>query len=307
MAGRITVRLGTMVIVLPWHDPLRVAEEVSLLENLSNGRMILGIGRGLGADEFEGFRVDMNESRQRFKESAETVLDGLERGYVEYDGNFVKQPRRDIRPAPVRTFRGRTFGAATSADSMPIMAKLGAGLLVIPQKRWDETAKDVDYHKTCWQEVRPGTQPPKPLLVAFFIVDHDAGRAREMAERYLGRYYDSVMRHYGFSNAEFGKAKGYEQYSALAQSAQADKAKLTRKFVNLSPCGTPAQVLEKLSEIRGYIDMKAVIGHFAFAGIPYGDVEKSMRLFASEVMPTLKSWETEALDLTQPAASRDAA
>src|SRR4249920_2316051 len=50
------IQLGSMVVVLPWHDPLRVAEEVVMLDHLSNGRLILGIGRGLGRVEFEGFR-----------------------------------------------------------------------------------------------------------------------------------------------------------------------------------------------------------------------------------------------------------
>src|SRR5687767_8985546 len=59
MAGRTTtLQLGSMVVVLPWHDPVRVAEQVALLDALSGGRVIFGIGRGLGRIEFEGFRVD---------------------------------------------------------------------------------------------------------------------------------------------------------------------------------------------------------------------------------------------------------
>src|SRR3954452_3203207 len=62
MAGRTTtVQLGSMVVVLPWHDPVRVAEEMSMLDALSGGRYILGIGRGLGRIEFEGFRISMDE------------------------------------------------------------------------------------------------------------------------------------------------------------------------------------------------------------------------------------------------------
>ena len=65
MAGRTqNALLGTMVVVLPWHDPVRVAEEVSMLDNLSEGRMILGIGRGLAKVEFDGFRLDMSQSRR---------------------------------------------------------------------------------------------------------------------------------------------------------------------------------------------------------------------------------------------------
>ena len=49
MAGRTTrASLGSMVVVLPWHDPMRIAEEVSMLDNLSDGRLILGLGRGAG-------------------------------------------------------------------------------------------------------------------------------------------------------------------------------------------------------------------------------------------------------------------
>ncbi|MEK6529681.1 MAG: LLM class flavin-dependent oxidoreductase, partial [candidate division NC10 bacterium] len=108
MAGRTErCQLGSMVVVLPWHDPMRVAAEVSMLDNLSNGRLILGLGRGAGRVEFDGFRLPMEESRQRFVESAQMLLRGLETGYCEHDGTFVKQPRAAIRPAPFKTFRGR--------------------------------------------------------------------------------------------------------------------------------------------------------------------------------------------------------
>src|ERR1041385_8265580 len=75
MAGRTRrVALGSMVVVLPWHDPLRVAEEVSMLDAISGGRVIRGLGRGAGKVEFEGFRLAMDESRARFVESAELLL-----------------------------------------------------------------------------------------------------------------------------------------------------------------------------------------------------------------------------------------
>ncbi len=82
-----------MVVVLPWHDPLRVAEEVSMLDAISDGRLILGLGRGAGKVEFDGFRLSMDESRDRFVESAQMLLRGLETGYVEFDGRYVKQPQ----------------------------------------------------------------------------------------------------------------------------------------------------------------------------------------------------------------------
>ena len=68
------IQLGTGVIVLPWHDPMRLAEQITLLDNLSGGRVLLGIGRGIAKVEYEGFRVPMDTARQRFVEYAQVVL-----------------------------------------------------------------------------------------------------------------------------------------------------------------------------------------------------------------------------------------
>jgi alkanesulfonate monooxygenase SsuD/methylene tetrahydromethanopterin reductase-like flavin-dependent oxidoreductase (luciferase family) len=110
MAGRTErVQLGSMVVVLPWHDPMRVAEEVSMLDNMSGGRLILGLGRGAGKVEFDGFRLSMDESRERFVESARMLLGGLETGTCEHAGAFVNQPKRPS----VRRRSSRSVGAPT--------------------------------------------------------------------------------------------------------------------------------------------------------------------------------------------------
>ena len=77
-------------------------------------------------------------------------------------GEFVNQPRRALRPAPFRSFRGRTFAAAVSPDSMPVMAKLGVGLLVVPQKPWEDVRKDFEVYRGIYREEN-GTEAPAPL------------------------------------------------------------------------------------------------------------------------------------------------
>jgi len=62
------IHLGAGAVILPWNDPLRVAEKVSLLDHLSNGRLLFGMGRGLARREYAGFGIDMDESRDRFDE-----------------------------------------------------------------------------------------------------------------------------------------------------------------------------------------------------------------------------------------------
>jgi alkanesulfonate monooxygenase SsuD/methylene tetrahydromethanopterin reductase-like flavin-dependent oxidoreductase (luciferase family) len=216
MAGRTErVQLGSMVVVLPWHDPMRVAEEVSMLDNISGGRLILGLGRGAGKVEFDGFRLAMDESRGRFVESAEMLIAGLEQGFCEYQGTYVKQPRADIRPAPFRSFRGRTYAAAVSPESAPIMARLGVGMLIIPQKPWSELAKELDAYRAVYRDVN-GQEAPPPVTAGWTFCDPDPGRARELARRYIGGYFESVLEHYQFAGDHLAHTAGYEYYGKFA-------------------------------------------------------------------------------------------
>ncbi len=289
MAGRTTrARLGSMVVVLPWHDPLRVAEEVSMLDNLSEGRLILGLGRGAGRVEFDGFRLPMDESRERFVESAEMLLRGLETGFCEYDGTFVKQPRAAIRPAPFKTFRGRTYAAAVSPESVRIMAELGVGILVIPQKPWHEVAKELDAYRVAYRSIN-GADAPPPVCAGWTFCDESAERAHDMALRYIGGYYQTVLDHYQFAGDHLKTTKGYEYYGKMSEKiATYGTDKVIEYFVNLQVSGTPEQCYEKILDVRRRVGNDTFVGVFSYAGMDYGEAERSMRLFARRVMPELQ-------------------
>ena len=94
------VDLGTAAVIVPWHDPLRVAEQAAVLDMLSKGRLRLGLGRGLARREFAAFRLSMDESRERFDEAAPMIVNALNTGFIEGDGKFYKQPRIEFRPRP---------------------------------------------------------------------------------------------------------------------------------------------------------------------------------------------------------------
>lgn len=304
MAGRHPkVLLGSGVIVLPWHDPLRVAEQIALLDNLSNGRMILGIGRGLARIEYDGFRVDMNTSRERLVEYARLVLQALEKGEMEYDNEFGTQPRRQIRPRAAHSFRGRAYAAAVSPESMPLMATLGIGVLVIPQKPWAVVQKDLADYNRVYREVN-GVDGPPPFSGGSFFCDRSADRAEEMARKWIGANYESVMRHYEFASAPHEGVKGYEFYTGITKYISRNGVQgAIDDFVNLMPWGTPEQVLEKAENMRTMIGMNALMPGFSYGGMPFEDAEASMRLFAQECLPELLSWDVQPLEV--PGADPD--
>src|SRR5437016_6511533 len=120
------VDLGTAAVIVPWHEPLRVAEQAAVLDLLSKGRLRLGLGRGLARREFAAFRMSMDESRGRFDEAAPMIVNALKTGFIEGDGKFYKQPRTEIRPRPQHSFDGRIYAAASSEESADSAAQLGA-------------------------------------------------------------------------------------------------------------------------------------------------------------------------------------
>ena len=290
MAGRTErIRLGSMVVVLPWHDPMRVAEEVAMLDNLSGGRLILGLGRGAGKVEFDGFRLSMDESRPRFVEAAEMLLRGLEQGYCEYAGSFVRQPRAAIRPSPFKSFRGRTYAAAVSPESARIMAELGVGMLIIPQKPWAEVTKELDAYRVIYREVNRAEAPP-PIAAAWTFCDRSADRAEALARRYIGGYFQSVLDHYNFAGDQLGKTRGYEYYGKIADKIATYGADtVTDFFLQLQVWGTPEQCLTKILGTRQRLGSEAFVGVFSYAGMPWDEAERSLRLFAAEVRPALQA------------------
>ncbi len=296
MAGRTRrVQLGSMVMVVPWHDPVRLAEEISVLDHVSDGRAILGFGRGLGRVEFDGFRLDMGQSRQRFVEHTEAILGALETGVIQSDGKLYQQKPIQIRPTPFRSFKGRVYASAVSPESARIMARLGIGVMIIAQKPWDKTVAELNEYRAIYREMHPGSEPPKPLMVCFVACHEDAAMAQEMHERYTRGYSRSALEHYEFHNEGLADINGYEYYGALARNISKHGIDAFVNFLaDLQVRGTPEQVLEQMLHFQRLTDCSGFVTIFSYGGMPYPMAQASMRLFASHVLPKLKALNVEA-------------
>ena len=290
VAGQTTrVKLGTMVTVLPWHDPVRVAENFSLLDHLSGGRAILGLGRGLGRVEFDGFRVEMGESRRRFSEYTAAIVEALDTGFIEFDGELYQQPRTEIRPRPLASFKGRTFASAISPQSMDLMAQLGIGLMVIAQKPWETVEAELAAYRRRYVELN-GVEPPKPILCVFAGVSHDRAQAQRMRDVYLQRYARSTVEHYRFADVSFERIEGYEYYSGLARNIEKHGLEKFNGFLaDVQVWGTPDEVVTKLLDYVRRTDAGAVLTTLSYGAMPPAEAQANYDLFAAEVLPALQA------------------
>lgn len=308
MAGRTqNALLGTMVMILPWHDPIRVAEGVAVLDTLSGGRTILGLGRGLGKIEFDGFRLDMGKSRQMFIEHADALSQSLETGAMEYDGEVFKQPRVEIRPTPSISFRGRTYASAVSPESAKIMARLGYGLILIAQKPWETVMRETTEYAALFEQMN-GYEAPRPILVNLTTVDSDPARAEDMHNEYTMAYARSTIDHYEFQNPHMEHINGYEYYAGLRKNIEKHGVLTFNRFLaDLQIHGTPSQVIENTVERVRALNCAGVVNMLSMGGMPADVAERNFQTFAQQVLPKLQAVDTFRQIGTSPVRTRHAA
>jgi alkanesulfonate monooxygenase SsuD/methylene tetrahydromethanopterin reductase-like flavin-dependent oxidoreductase (luciferase family) len=291
LAGRTTrVGLGTAAVILPWNNPLRVVEKMVLLDHLSHGRAVFGMGRGLAKMEYRGMMVDMNEARERFDEAAKMILSGLESGYVEGTGRFYKQTRTEVRPRPLRSFAGRTYCVAMSPDSVLVAAELKAVMMVFSQFSAETVKPTFDIYRGHFAKCH-GTEAPPPLFVDFMYCDEDAARAEEKSRKNIAAYLRTVFEHYEMFAEHFGKARGYEAYAKSTEMMKAAGLEKTLEtYVEAQAWGTPRQILDRLERRREILGDFEINVCASFSALTLEEIERSLRLFARKVMPELREW-----------------
>lgn len=285
-----TDKLGLMpaAFILPWNDPLRVAEKAIELDILSEGRVILGFGRGLARREYEALRVDMAESRDRFDEAAAMILSAVESGFIEGDGPFYKQPRVELRPRPERSFKGRSYMVGMSPSSVEVAARLGLGCLKFSQGPWVGMMPEVNGYRDRFRLHQGHSAPPIIIsdLVSCFT---DNRKAQDYARRYQGAYFYSVQSHYEMAGSHFKNIPAYANYALVAaklQEAGTDQALEDYLQSNLS--GSPERILDALAERNEVVGDYDLSLNFTYGSMPYEDVWEQTKLFAEKILSHLK-------------------
>lgn len=285
------ITLGTCVIVLPWQDPIRVAEQIAYLDLLCRGRCMFGFGRGAASAEYAGFRIPMEEARARFAEAAQLVTTALRDEVFEWNGEFYKIPRMSIRPRPMSNPERRFYASSVSPESAEIMAKLGFGMMVIMQNEWQKAAADIQSYRDI--AVSVGHTPTPPVILTNVSCAPTRAEAEERAAQYLGAKWDSIDAHYKFSDGHLANVKGYESYGKMAKTYAKLKDPVARSkmndfYVSIQIVGTPDDCIQKLGELQRLTGTDHVVCDFSYGRMPPHQAELNMRLFAEQAMPVLQ-------------------
>ncbi|MDH4144156.1 MAG: LLM class flavin-dependent oxidoreductase [Acidimicrobiia bacterium] len=285
------IRLGPMVKILPIHHPLRVIEDICLLDQLTGGRVEYGVGRGIAAIEHFWFDGDWFASHERFEEALGLILTGLREGTVDASGSsHFDFPPIDVTLTPFQ----QPHPPFWYPGNPEVAGRLGLGLM------WPGPISEADHrryvdawHAHAGSDVRadrPGDRP-RVGTVEMAIVAETEKEAKAIAARGWKGLMRRIVHVHTFDALALGEAGAREALNPRAERAKAmveadDDAAFEALAVG---AGTPEQVRDRLAAylergLSDYIVLQLPTGDMTFE-----ESRRSLQLFVDEVAPALRA------------------
>ncbi len=261
------IRLGTAVVVLPWHNPVLVAEQAATVDVLSGGRLDLGVGRGYQYPEFRGFQLPIEEAGARTDEALEVIRKAWSSdGSISHHGRYWHFEDIFIEPRPLQSPHPPLWQGAGSPGSIRRAAREGYRLFLDQIGSFDLTAERVAIYRD--EQAAAGLTPTdddiavtRGLLVA--ASEEERGTAVERGERTVRRLAELA-------------AAGADPSLRSTRPFYSDPAAARQTTEESAILGTPAECIERLKRLEA-----AGVTRVLFSNPRPED----LRLFAREVMP----------------------
>lgn len=282
-----TIRLGTAVAVLPFHNPVQLAEEAATVDLLSNGRLDFGVGRGYQWGEFHKFDVPMEEASRRFEEAMEVITKAWT-GTEPFDhhGEFWHFNEMTVHPKPVQTPHPPVWVAASSPASLDRVAHHDWNLLIGQGESLSQVAAQVEYFRTALGEAGFQYSPDRVVAARAMYTAPSQEQARRDAEapfmwfKQTGQEVSAPPDH----RVELLPDDFKEYRRRYVPGASASYEAMLE---NVTLFGTPDFVAERIERLR-QSGVDNLIFFVNYGGIENRKVLASLELFASEVMPWFK-------------------
>ncbi len=265
------LRLGTLVYALPLHHPLRMIEEICMLDHMSGGRLDIGFGRGSSPIELEYYGQDPDTAHEDYLAALATVLRGLTARTL--DGDVGDLHLRDVpmELAPLQKPHPPVWYGVHSTESAERAARSGFNIVcnepAIPSRSY------IDRFVEVWRQAQATALPKIGVTHFIVIADTDAAALASARRAYLvwHRSFHHLFRRHGRTPKTSG---GEADFDALHQAGK-------------GVAGTPGRVLDFLTRRLGTAGANYCINRFAFGDLTLEESSRSVALFASEVMPRL--------------------
>lgn len=286
IAARTTrVRIGMAVSVLPLLHPIRTAEEAAAVDQISKGRLDFGVGRSGFPTAYAGYAVPYEESRERFQEYLDVILQAWTSERFSYAGKYYSFHDLCVLPKPYQKPTPPIRVAATTRETFPQVGEQGYPIFVglrgfdVPQ-----VAAHLDVYRQAWQEAGHAGEGNVFLRIPVYVAA-TAERAATEPQASTMRSYQRLARQFARTAGAAGTTASEERLERAERMSQINYEELLRDRLAY---GTPDMVVEKLRTLQQTLGLAGVvIEPNVGGGVPRQMVRQSVRLFAQEVAPHL--------------------
>lgn len=271
------LRFGPLVYLLPLYHPLRLIEEIGMLDQMSGGRLQVGVGRGISPIEVGYYGQHPDRTQAVYEEALQVLLKGLTNKILDFEGQFFSYRDVPMEIAPIQRPHPPLWMGVNSVASVEAAARNNINIVCLMSA--SDMRSRADRYRAVWRQHHPdaGTEP-KVGLSYFIVVAPTDREALDIAARAYERWHANfhyLYRLHGRDPVHGVRPLAFDQLIETGQGI----------------AGSPATVTEFL---RAQVEVSAVnylVGQFAFGDMCYDEAVRSVELFARHVIPALRQTE----------------
>jgi alkanesulfonate monooxygenase SsuD/methylene tetrahydromethanopterin reductase-like flavin-dependent oxidoreductase (luciferase family) len=270
------IQLGPLVYVLPLYHPLRLYEEICMLDHLSNGRLMVGVGRGGALLEHQRYGIDPTAAPAMYHEAFAVLMRAFESGVLDFDGQFFKYKDYVIQVRPVQHPHPPIWYGAPNPDAVAWAAPRAVNVVSLgPAARARAIS---DRYRKDWSDLgrKPADLPAIGITRHIVVADTDAA-AQAIAQAAYPCWRNAMDYLWRRSGVEFVLKEIYPTEFAALQD------------IGHGIAGSPATVRDYIARLQSEAGVNYVLCQMMFGDIGLNDASRSIRLFAREVMPAFSS------------------
>ncbi len=273
------IRLGPLVYLLPLYNPLRLTQEICMLDHLSRGRLDLGVGRGISPFELAFYDVDPQETRAMFREALSGITSGLSTGEVSTGGQYFSAQSVRVHLQPLQRPYPPLWYPTDNADSIRWLAQEGINTIT-HYPPLAAVRELFDLYKSVWREHRDNpdrlnahvSDPLLGIVRHVYVAETDAQAVKEAKAGFA-----TFIENFNYLRALHGDTGGRAEYLADFD------ARLAEGLLHI--VGSPDTVRTQVKEHLDVTGANYFVGSFFFGSLTLDQAMTSLRLFAEEVMP----------------------
>jgi alkanesulfonate monooxygenase SsuD/methylene tetrahydromethanopterin reductase-like flavin-dependent oxidoreductase (luciferase family) len=266
------LRFGPLLYITPMYHPLRVAEEVVMLDHMSRGRLELGLGRGVSPIELAGFGIDLAKTPEMNREATEVILKALASDILDHEGKYYQFKNVRIAARPLQQPHPPLWFAPLEPSRAADAARLKGHIVTLVPDAGVRALTDA--YRAAWQaEGMAGATMPLMGVFRHVVVAESDAKALDIARSAyrLWRHHMAFLWEWG--GIEFPvKAIYPDEFDAL-------------QAMGMGIAGTPETVRRYIASAVAATGITYFVCDMAFGSIPFDAASRSVDLFAREVMP----------------------